>query len=1037
MKQLFLKYIAAIAISFCPATLLAESFTVGDVTYETDPNDSEAVILTNGKSKSGEFEIPQKITMGSKTYYVRTIGKSAFYFSNLKSIIIPEGVTTIQESAFSYSKLESVQLPTTLNSIGNNAFYSTLITEIAIPKNVSSIGNQFLCDCDSLTTILVNGENEHFDSRNNCNAVIRKTDNVLIQGCKSSTIPEGIEVIGAYAFHEIPIKTISLPTTIRTIGKSAFYFSNLKSIIIPEGVTTIQESAFSYSKLESVQLPTTLNSIGNNAFYSIAKNATLLIPYGLTSFFEEKGVNQYFSTIEEYNISRFTYEGIDYLADENNPRNLWVIATNPKYAEPTYTIPSSFSKYGITYTVIGIGETAFMDCENLESIILPQTITTIEHEAFKNCSNLTSIDLSTTLTTIGYAAFYSCRKLSSIQFPTSLIKIGSNAFQYSGIKTVFIPQNLAEIGNRAFAGCDSLTAIIVDDNNLIYNSKDNCNAVLKGTELVAGCKNTIIPEGTTTIGDAAFYDHKLLIDITLPQSIKNIEDNAFSGCSNLKSINVPMSVTNIGDLAFYACRNLESIQIPENTLSIGEYAFAFCSELKEIESYIKNPFDLEEGVFDFNKNNTTLFVPVGTINDYKQKSGWKDFSNIQEIGLPVVFENSDFTFYGLKKKKTATITSFKGSDSIVVLPTNVSNDNIEYSIIGIKDSAFANSKIVSLEIPVEIGTIGQGILHNCYELAAIIWKLNTKPTQEFIKNIKNPNLLFYVKSANQVPNNIQNVVIGSEADNIILCDATNSRFYCPIPFVAKNISYTRSFSMKTEKENAQGWESIALPFDVQSYKTSKGEILKPYLLANAGEKRFWLREFGLNGFTETSVIRANTPYIISMPNWDGYQDYYNITGDVIFSAEDVTVPATKTEPITLGSYQFWPSFRQIETGNELYSLNKTEYGNNAPGSTFVKDIRTITPFEAYFTRTGSNAPTRSISIKDLTSGTTDLTYRHFITKITVENGVVYIDALSDGVCNIYTLNGQLFRVIILKTGKNVINDIPNGIYIINGRTIII
>ena len=885
---------------------------------------------------------------------------------------------------------------------------------------------------------MVSEDNEHFDSRNNCNAVIRKADGVLIQGCKTSDVPEGVAALGEYAFYYIPIEDIHLSNTIKTIGKDAFNGSSLKSIIIPEGVKSIQSQAFrSCSSLATVQLPATIETIGSYAFYNIGINATLMVPYGMTSFYEENGVNQYFSTIEEYNISHFTYEGIDYLADENNPRNLWVIATNPKYSEPTYTIPSSFSKYGITYTVIGIGEAAFMDCENLESIILPQTITTIEHEAFKNCSNLTSIDLSTALITIGYSAFYNCIKLNSIQFPTSLIKIGSNAFQYSGIKTLFIPNNIEEIGYRAFAGCDSLTTIIVDDNNLVYNSKDNCNAVLKGTELVAGCKSTIIPEGTTTIGDAAFVDHKLLIDITLPQSIKTIGDEAFSGCSNLKSINVSTNVTRIGDLAFYACHNLESIQIPENTLSIGKYAFAYCTELKEIESYIKNPFDLEEGVFDFNINSTTLFVPVGTNNDYKQKTGWKDFSNIQEIGLPIVFENSDFTFYGLKKKKTATITSFKGSDSIVVLPTNVINDNIYYSIIGIKDSAFANSNMVSLEIPVEIEAIGQGILHNCNELAAIIWKLDIKPTQEFIKNIKNPNLLFYVKSANQVPNNIQNVVIGSEADNIILCDATNSRFYCPIPFVAKNISYTRSFSMKTEKENAQGWESIALPFEVQSYKTSKGENLKPYLIANAGEKRFWLREFGFNGFTETSVIRANTPYIISMPNWDGYQDYYNITGDVIFSAEDVTVPATKTEPISLGSYQFWPSFRQIETGNELYALNKTEYGNNAPGSTFIKDIRTITPFEAYFTRTGSKAPTRSISLKDLASGTTDLTYRQFITKITVENGVVYIDALSDGVCNIYTLNGQLCRVIILKTGKNVINDIPNGIYIINGRTIII
>lgn len=124
----------------------------------------------------------------------------------------------------------------------------------------------------------------------------------------------------------------------------------------------------------------------------------------------------------------------------------------------------------------------------------------------------------------------------------------------SDITNLSIPNSVFFIGKDAFSGCTGLTSIIVEDGNLNYDSRDNCNAIIdKNTnELILGCMNTIIPNSVTFIGDYAFQGIRDLKSISIPNSVTTIGDGAF-GWSGLTSIDIPNSVTTLGDYVFQYC----------------------------------------------------------------------------------------------------------------------------------------------------------------------------------------------------------------------------------------------------------------------------------------------------------------------------------------------------------------------------------------------------------------------------------------------------------------------------------------------------
>ena len=290
-----------------------------------------------------------------------------------------------------------------------------------------------------------------------------------------------------------------------------------------------------------------------------------------------------------------------------------------------YEIRKATVEYGIT----SIGESAFSGCSGLEKIAV---------ESGNSC----------------YDSRDNCNSIIDTETNTLIV----------GCKNSVIPNSVTSIGESAFSGCSGLEKIAVESGNSCYDSRDNCNSIIdtETNTLIVGCKNSVIPNSVTRIGDCAFYGCSGLTELILPNSVRSIGDIAFTYCSGLEKITVesgnscydsrdncnsiidtefntlivgcknsviPNSVTSIGYYAFYGCSGLTELTLPDSVASIGDGAFICCSDLSKITSLAEIPPVCGSGVFDrVNKTNCELIVPIVSVTAYKQAEVWNEFSNI-------------------------------------------------------------------------------------------------------------------------------------------------------------------------------------------------------------------------------------------------------------------------------------------------------------------------------------------------------------------------------------------------------------------------
>ena len=375
----------------------------------------------------------------------------------------------------------------------------------------------------------------------------------------------------------------------------------------------------------------------------------------------------------------------------------------------------------IPESVTSIGKSAFEDCSNLDSLTIKGVATSIGAYAFGSCTSLTSLSLVGSFQTIGDYAFAYCTSLTSLSLTGNVQKIGDYAFySCSSLKTVTLPKSLTSIGAYAFDSCTSLdsieipgtvteigdfafhlsglTSVKIDegvqstgvhmfydcDNLATVNLPESLTTIAKGSFAFCSDLNHVkIPARVTCIGDGAFSHCTSLSEITLQDEVKTIGADAFLSCQELTSITLPDSVTDIGKEAFGHCSKLESITIPKNVTTIKSDTFDFCFNLKSIT--------LPAGLTSFQDDLSTCTAGYFYATDYKKDENGDPIYG--EDGQPIYIYTPNGAIYYNSNKTDA--------DKLLANSTNtdLKNRNFLY-LCNVTFDANGGNLTDSAEVPV-------------------------------------------------------------------------------------------------------------------------------------------------------------------------------------------------------------------------------------------------------------------------------------------------------------------------------------------------
>ena len=681
----------------------------------------------------------------------------------------------------------------------------------------------------------------------------------------------------------------------------------------------------------------------------------------------------------------------------------------------------------------------FTSCWSLTSLDLSSLNTenvTDMDAMFLNCAGFTSLDVSglnTNKVTTMARIFEGCSSLTSLDvstFNTANVTNMSSMFNgCQGLTTINVSglntENVLYMGSM-FERCENLTTLDISDFNtekvtdmrtMFYGSSRlttiyvgsvwSTASVGDGTSMFSSCTSLVGGAGTVfdsnhtdytyahidggTANPGYFTDKNATPAVVEPYAVLNDNNTVLTFYyDDQKEARSGMSV---GPFTDYGQNGWRSLNV---TKVVFDQTFANCRPTSTAfwfdGLYYLNEI---EGIENLNTDNVTDMRSMFEACSSLTSIDFSHFNTENVTSFDHMFWNcTSLTNLDLSRFNTQKVTS---TYWMFALCNRLTSVNL---------NGFNTSSMETME----------GMFYDCASLAAIQAGSAAIPDSIYAQ-VNNPNLLVYVNEASLAPSNVQNVVVNGTAREIVLTDATsgNNNFYVPQAFTAERISYTRNFAQSTQVGVSRGWESIALPFDVQTITHETKGTIAPFG-NTASNRHFWLRELGSNGLQPATGIAANTPYVISMPNSSDYTDSYNLAGRVTFAAENTQVPVTEVKASAMAdeSIVMIPTMQRQDRSSAVWALNVGEVrGRYLEGSVFERDYREVRPFEAYTVHREENsqpAP-RYVPLQEI-GGTTGI---H-----SVESGELSTEKW-------YDLNGRQLQ------GKPT----KKGVYINNGQKIVV
>ena len=994
-------------------------------------NQTATVIASDKYRNYSAITIPGTVTIDGVDYRVTEIGANAFNECyNLNNVTIEYGVEKIGNYAFqSCYNADFGQLPSSLRTIGDYAFQWCNKFNGVLPEGLLTVGKWAFRSCYYMQKVV---------------------------------LPSTLTSIDEYAFRE----NDNLATVISHISRP---FAINNNVFGSESTWNEEAQRYDYTCPADLYVPEgTIDQYKSTEGWTVFSN---IYEGELKEF-------TYLDLVYTYNTSSKVAtvvkgENYDSLKIVSIPSKIPVEGTE----YPVKAIAGrAFSSTPITSVEIAdgletIGQEAFSNCEQLSRLSLPSTLITIESSAFNNCRRLAGITIPASVKTVGSNALSGCYNLETIEvadgneayeslgsnviierktktlllgcknstIPDGVLAIGALAFNNCQIEKIHFPETVKSIGDNAFASCRYLTEVI-------------------------------LPEGLDSIAYGAFSNCELLETIEFPTTMKYFGEEAFYNCHNLMNV-----VSNIEDpkeisesvfgYGYSGVYSQATLWVPKGKIDSYKRVSAwnlFNSYDELLHDILTKPTITYDGHYLVMTNDPEQRAKIYYSTDgseptilYSDTVALSNLCDIQAISkrfgsytvdtaryeVTYVYDGvtartasggllkNAFEWCGTDKIEMLDIdgqlndedfVTIRGLSKLTVL--NMAASKIENS--SIPSEAFANMNLEWYVSPYNFTSVGSGIFKGCDKLAALTWNSSSiELPEDVVTDVANPNMLVYAKVQAMIPYAMKNVIVNGVANNIVLVDsAGNNNFRCPEEFLARRITYTHNYQQETKQGQTQGWETLALPFTVSKIThETKGEIT-PFAVEGA-ERPFWLYELGGNGMEKATEIRANTPYLICMPNDDAYGDEYMLGGRVTFSATNATITTSGGTTVSRGDRQFVPTYQRVASSSDVYALNVNEVvGDNPVGSVFVQSLREVRPFEAYSVHSTNRA--RIITVSSLGGG--DATgINDLIQKNAGES--------ADDVVKVYSLSGAL-----IKQGKReeVLRSLPNGLYIINGKKII-